>query len=143
MKLEAPPGCALLPVEPVHLYVARVTGADYLLEQSRLGPSYTLVAHGKVAALFGLVIPWPGLAEAWLQTTPAVAPIGREFVWLCRRFFGASAASLGLRRIQMHVHNANEDYLRFARALKFRDDALLEAYGPNGEDMVMMSRIYR
>lgn len=139
---DPPQGCAILSFEPVHLYVAGIADQGFV-RQSREGPAFTMLRAGRVAALFGLVIPWPGLAEAWLLATPELAGIGHSFTYFARRFFAVSAAAWGLRRIQVHVDNSNVAYLRWARAAGFRFEAVIPCYGPNGEDMALMSRIFR
>ena len=77
-----------------------------------------------------------------MLTTPHLNGAGTAFVWFARRFFEVQADAFGLRRIQMHVHNDAVTAVRFARALEFRPEGLLKHYGPNGEDMILLARLY-
>lgn len=97
-----------------------------------------------MAAVWGLVIPWRGLAEGWLVTIPdVVRPIAVRFTYGARAFCDLASERLGLRRIQVHVQIANAPFLAWAKAARFHLEATLPAYNSDGTDVLLMSRIYR
>ena len=140
-QLGLPPGAWVVPFADYHVIIAGEPRE--LAAQAQLGPAFTLINAGKVAALWGLAVPWPGMAEAWMVTTPAVRPIAAEFTYAARRFCAIAAQSLKLRRIQIHVQTTNLQAIAWARAARFKPEAVLEAYTRNGEDVYVMKRIFK
>lgn len=148
IAMRLPAGVFILPMERWHLLrLADDNGGDIeaarLMSQALEGCAYTLLAHGRVAACWGLVLPWRGLAEGWLITGPAVRPVAVPFTYGARKFCDIAAQSLQLRRIQIHVKTANDSFLAWARAAKFKREALLEGYAEDGSDVWLMAKTYR
>lgn len=140
--LGLPATATVIDFEWYHPILAGVEHAG-LVKQARLGPAFTLIYQGRVVACWGLIIHWPGLAEAWMITTPALKPIAAPFTYASRRFLAIAAQSLALRRIQIHVQTSNGAALAWARAARFKQEAKLEAYDPMGGDVYVMTRIFR
>lgn len=152
VAIGLPEGCGLVPFAPYHLALMAeqypdaapdAASARNMAESAAAGPAFTLMVHGRIGAVFGLVIPWPGMAEAWMLTTPAIKPIAVPFTYGARKFCDIAAQSLGLRRIQIHVQNTNDTFTDWARAAKFRFEGKCEAYRADGGDVFLMARIYR
>jgi hypothetical protein len=141
-ELGFPAGTGIVPFAEYHLILAGIT-APGITAQAALGPAFTLIVQGRVAAMWGLVILWPGVAEGWMIATAHLKPVGAAFTWWARRFNAIAAQSLDLRRTQIHVQTSNDAFIRWAIAAKFKREATLEAYAPDGSDVYVMSRIWR
>jgi len=139
--LTRPAGTWIVDFADYHL---RVIGEYHptLAEQSRLGPAFTLIHSGKIAACWGLVMLWPGVAEGWMIATPHLRPTGRWFTYATRRFCAIAAQSLDLHSIQIHVQTSNAAYGRWAKLAKFEPEAVLKNYTENREDVYVMTRLF-
>lgn len=115
-----------------------------LAAQARGGPAFTLIANGRIAALFGAVIAWPGLAEGWLVGNPEVLrPVALPFTRRARGFCELVHDTLGVRRLQVHVQVANVSFMMWARAARFVEEARLECYLPDGGAVMLMAKTWR
>ena len=145
--IQPPEGCGLVEFMPHHLRLLKPdverSAYDNMRESAGMGPAFTLIVHGKVAACFGLVIPWPGLAEAWMLTNDNIKPIAVPFTYGARKFCAIAAQSLHLRRIQIHVQISNDTFYQWAKAARFRYEGRCDAYTPDGESVLLMARIFR
>lgn len=150
--IRPPGGCGLVEFHAFHLRLLAeqypdcapdVRSTANIIESVRMGPAFTFMVNGRIGAVFGFVLPWPGLAEAWMIATPAIKPIAVPFTYCSRRFCDSAAIALGLRRIQIHVQTTNETYGDWARAVKFRFEGVCEAYLADGSDVFLMAKIYR
>lgn len=148
IAIAPPAGAFIVPMERWHLLrIAEANGMDLntnrLIDQSGYGPAFTAIVHGQVAAAWGLVLPWQGLAEAWMVSCPAIRPVAVPLTYGARKFCDIAAIALQLRRIQIHVNNANGVFLAWARAAKFKREALLPGYAEDGSDVWLMAKTYR
>jgi hypothetical protein len=147
IAIAPPPGAFIIPMERWHLIRLaedNATDLDVARMQSQAldGCAFTAIVHGKVAACWGLVLPWRGLAEGWLIAGPAIKPVAVPFTYGARKFCDIAAQSLQLRRIQIHVKNANVAFMAWARAAKFKREALLAGYAEDGADVWLMAKTY-
>jgi hypothetical protein len=142
--LPMPPDTWALDFRPHHLIAAGLGDHHQQAEQARLGPAFTLIHRGRIAALWGLVIPWSGLAEAWMIVEPdVVRPIALRFTRGARRFCDLAHHTLGVRRMQIHVQIANASFMMWARAAGFTFEHRLECYLPDGSAVDLMARTWR
>jgi hypothetical protein len=112
-----------------------------LKAQTDMGPCFSGIYYGKPMMSFGIIPIWPGLAEAWMIPD---RDIGRVAVPLCRvarQFFNHCETTMGLRRIQILVRSSNVRAVEWAKFLYFEHEAELKAFGPLGEDYLMMRRL--
>lgn len=104
---------------------------------------YALLEGGYVLAAGGLFRHWPGLADAWLLVTRFARP--RHLVSatrICRIALDRVAGDPAWRRIDMRVRADARWSHSFARALGFtRPPLLLEAWGPEGADYLLFTRL--
>jgi hypothetical protein len=107
------------------------------------GPAYALMTReGETLAVGGLVLAWPGVAEAWLAPNPEAAGHGLSLVRECRSWMEMLRKSLGLVRIQIHVRATDKEALRFARLLGFEREGYCRKFTPDGRDAVRLARIF-
>jgi len=105
------------------------------------GDSVTGLYGTRIVGCGGIVLQWPGLAEAWLAITPLARlyPI-HTFRWT-KRFVEHYTRYRQLRRLQIHVNAEYPLALKFATTLGFHYEASLKNYGPNGETFYLMARV--
>ena len=58
------------------------------------------------------------------------------------RFFNHCATTMPLKRLQITVDARNKVAVQWANLLKFKQEGVLEKYGPSGSDYFMYARIY-
>jgi hypothetical protein len=140
--LPRPADTWIVPFADYHLIIV---GEPHraLMEQVRHGPAFTLIHEGRIAALWGLVLLWPGVAEGWMIATPQLRPIAIPFTYGARRFCAIAAQSLDLHRMQIHVQTSNAAFLRWAVAARFKTEAVLKRYTSTGEDVYVMARFFK
>jgi len=142
----------LVPFEAAHAVVypemqalLRASLRQYmtLLNAALSGPAYTLVDRdGSIVGSAGIVVIRPGLGEAWMMVTPlARRKVVAGFRYL-RDTLDRLQADLRLTRVQAIVMDT-PSARRLAALLGFEIEGLLRAYGWNGEDCYMASRILR
>lgn len=147
VAIAPPPGAFVVPLESWHL-IRLSEDSDIGMDVGRLlsqvvdGVAFTAIVHGRVAACWGLVLPWRGLAEGWMIASPAIKPVAVPFTYGARKFCDIAAQSLQLRRIQIHVKSANVAFMAWARAAKFKREALLAGYAEDGSDVWLMAKTY-
>lgn len=104
--------------------------------------AWTVFYRLQPIAAFGFKMLWPGNAEAWLL--PGKGSIDNPHILTrsARRFFDRIGAKLNLRRMQIVVSTERKHAVQWARFLKFEEEGLMKAYGPEGYDYYMFARIY-
>jgi len=98
----------------------------------------TFLVDGEVAACYGASQPWPGLVEVWAVVHP-------ERVHHCRLTFHRAAkatvadllADPTLHRLQAYVLRNYEVGRAWVRRLGFEAETIIEAAGPQREDLVV------
>lgn len=111
--------------------------------QQERGPCYTAFVEGEgPACSWGFVPYWRGVYECWMITGTLVEKYPMKTIRASRRVMDNVASDLQAHRLQMVVNASHAKSLRFAEALSFASEGVLKAYGPSGNDFVMMSRIF-
>ena len=103
---------------------------------------YTALVDGEMACCWGFSYLWNGVAEGWLLTSDIVE---RNPISLTRgaiRVFNHVAIDLKLHRLQLVVDERNELAMRWANALRFKEEGRMVGYGPDGSTQVMFARHY-
>lgn len=143
-EIPMPPTAWFLDFQPSHSLAGGFGDARLHASQAALGPAFTLVSGGRIAAMWGIVSPWPGLAEGWMRGNPEVLrPIALPFTRGARTFCELVHRTLGVRRLQVHVQFSNEAFMMWARAARFTLEARLEGYLPDGEAVALMAKVWR
>jgi hypothetical protein len=138
--------CSKLPADEIEQFEA-FTGEPYnwqraaALFSQRPGPSWVIVADGTPIVVAGFDQIRPGVWQDWLLSTPAAwDKYWRSVTKISRRVMDEMLQQ-GAHRLQcvslasrIHAH-------RWYRPLGLEREGLLRAYGVNGEDAVMYSRL--
>ena len=105
-----------------------------------VGGAVSAMYKGKIACCLGAVQLWPGVAECWLLTTDAVEERPITLTRTALRYFNKLMSDKKLHRIQITVDTANTLAIRWANALKFREEGLLRQYGVDKSDHIIYAR---
>lgn len=110
---------------------AEKTFRDY----EKLGPAWTLRVNGTIVGCAGLMIPWPGVAHAWLLPSVTIGTYPKTVVQLVVATLYDLLAKLNLRRIDCEVEMGFTVGHRFVQALGFVPfGPVKERWGPNDND---------
>jgi len=111
-----------------------IASADAAVLYSKSGAAYTGLVGGEIAGCAGVLVPWPGVGEAWAILTD----VGRAhplFVHrVVKRTLYEIVAHEKLRRVQADVVAAFDAGRRWVERLGFEFESFMQRYGPNGED---------
>ena len=108
--------------------------AEYAEDLQKEGWSYTLIDHGHIICCAGLVDMWPGVAEAWFIASERIHKNPRPFIRFARQETAARIEQSELWRVQACVKVGWDKALRFANFLGYKDEGIMQQYGPNRED---------
>jgi hypothetical protein len=101
-----------------------------------------LLGRGRVLAAAGMILHWPGRAEAWMMVSPFAAR--RDLVRVvrrCARAIERAQADPVFRRIEMNVLASAPWRHSFAAALGFRLEGVARAWDPLGRDFCVYARV--
>jgi hypothetical protein len=133
----------LEPFRPEHLAELPLTGQQAsLLGRLHAGelyaqhPSLTARVNGVLLACAGIIIPWKGIADAWMLPTRNIARHPKFLVSTVRRFLASSAEALDLVRIEAVVDSGFLAGRRFADFLGFERESEMPLFGPNRETYI-------
>lgn len=104
--------------------------AEYLLR----GPAYTIIKNGQVVWCGGLVMLWPGMAEAWGVPSMSLQDCPLGFHRLVVTVLRELIETMKLRRVQCTIASVFGISQRWVQALGFQHEGDMAMYGPDGAD---------
>lgn len=105
------------------------------------GPCFTAIVEGEgVAMCWGFIPYWQGVWEAWALTSYLVERHPIATIRRAQSVFDQIESDLQAHRLQITVKASNKTSLRFAEALRFKQEGVLNSYGPDGSDYIMLAR---
>ena len=107
----------------------------------KMGPAYVGCHKGKPIIIVGCITLWTGVCELWMLTDTALTSVVRPFWTATTRLVDILMDELSIVRVQCTVSASNAPAIRFIKALKFSEEGLLTAYGPDGSDYFMYARL--
>jgi hypothetical protein len=113
---------------------------DYIWDNSEDGMSWAATKRGKVVLVFGIRMPWHGLAEMWLIPGDNISSNAMLLVRGARAVSDAALEDFNLRRLQINVKVGNDTAFKFAKALRFEVESVMRKFGPEGADYYLMTR---
>lgn len=114
----------------------------HIIHQSELGPTISAVRDGHTLAIFGGVLLWRGVAEAWSVFDPQAR---RYKIAMCKgafAFFDIICILYQLHRIQITVKKDDTRAVAWATYIGFEPEGLMQAYSADMEDTYIMGKIY-
>jgi hypothetical protein len=111
-----------------------------LLAQSISGPAVTAFVYGKPVAVFGCMIMWKGVGEAWSILSDSSKRYPIALIRGARAFLDSCTSSYHLHRLQITVKTSDAVAIKFAYALKFIPECNMEKYSADQEDYTLFRR---
>lgn len=112
-----------------------------IIEQARDDAAFTIMYKNKPVCIFGCLIYWSGVAEMWsfisddIRKSPVfLTKCGRKWAEICDIAFK-------LHRLEITVNAADVRATKWAYALGFKHEALMEKYSAEHEDFNLFVRI--
>lgn len=115
---------------------------ETLMSNLNKGRCWAMSHEAKVLAFFGWNLIWPGVAQVWAVTSDNMEGQGLKVTKAFRAKIAEGARVGGVHRVQMFVRSDYEEGIRWAHALGFHQEALLTAFGSDGEDYWIMVRFF-
>jgi hypothetical protein len=106
-----------------------------------IGYAWCGVADGKPVCAFGVIPLWRGVGDVWMLTDAELPSYGRTFHRVAKGMFDIYIDELNIIRLQCTVHAANFQAIKWIKAMYFKQEGLLEKYGPDGCDFYMFARL--
>jgi|TARA_R100000482_G_scaffold96580_3_gene40954 hypothetical protein len=128
--------------EPDRVFFDRIPQFDRVIAAyNEMGHAYVGCHKGKPIIIVGCITLWPGVCELWMLTDTALTSVVRPFWTATTRLVDILMDELSIVRVQCTVSARNPPAIRFIKALKFSEEGLLTAYGPDGSDFFMYARL--
>jgi RimJ/RimL family protein N-acetyltransferase len=128
------------PEDYVAAVAARGEPEARALQQGRVyvkyGAAFSGFLDGAIVGCAGLMLPWPGLGEAWAILTPLGRAHGGVVHRAVLRGLRGLIRTHGIRRLQADVIADFAPGCAWMTHLGFHREGLMPAYGPGGETFV-------
>lgn len=111
-----------------------------IIHQSEAGPSITAYIDDRPVAIFGCVIVWSGMGEAWSLFHPEARRYPIAMTKGANAFFDICEILFSLHRIQITVRSNDKRAVSWARFLHFESEGLLKQYSADKQDYFIMRR---
>jgi RimJ/RimL family protein N-acetyltransferase len=146
------PAITVLPFHEAHLMSLNVTNESsqvlskfvpvqqMIKAQADLGRAFTVILHGKPAAVVGSVKLWNGVEEMWLHVEERMRNFPVYMTKAAIEYIDFTVIAGNLHRLQITVRCADMRAVRWARCIGFTIDGMMMRYGPDGSDYYLMSR---
>lgn len=115
---------------------------DYLMQQSKAGPCIVAMLNNKPVAIFGCVILWKGVGEAWSLLLEESRRYKIAMSKAGLTFFDIIHILYGLHRTQITVKKNDSRAVAWAKFLGFEEEGLMKAYSSEKEDTYIMGKTY-
>lgn len=115
---------------------------QFFINQSEHGPTISASYDNHIVAIYGGVILWRGVAEAWSLFDPEVRIHKLGMCKAALAFFDMLLIAFDLHRVQITVRKDSERDVAWATYMGFEPEGLMTAYSADKEDYYMM-RILR
>ena len=104
-------------------------------------PSYAGVVNNEVVAVGGASVMWDGVGEAWYM----VSQEGLSRPYMIAKYAGIMLDHIQedfhLHRLQASVRGQDKIANRFVKWLGFKEEGVMERYGPNKADYIRYARL--
>lgn len=118
----------------------KLVGFEKAFETYESYPSWSLLCNDQFVAAFGVVVPYPGLGDAWCIASQLAVSDTFFFFRTVRQYIEEVSRGMKFRRLQALVQFDYEAGHRWARSLGFAHEATLRRYGVDGKHMAMYAQ---
>lgn len=112
----------------------------YINLQSQSGPCITAFVNSVPVAVFGCVIIWSGVGEAWSLFSEEARRYPIAMTKGAKAFFDSCTISYRLHRMQITVKTSDKRAVAWAKALGFESEGTMIKYSADQEDTYIMRR---
>lgn len=109
--------------------------------QAERGPVITAFLYGKPVAVFGCGLLWNGVAEVWSLLSNQSKRYPIAMIRAANSFLDICWVTFNLHRLQISVKTSDDVAIRFAKALKFKEEAIMHKYSPDQQDFTLFRRL--
>lgn len=151
-KMHKRKGVYYLPFVPEHLdhldYDARELATlskaydvkSMLSQQAELGTAFTAFRYGRPIAVVGIVFIWKGVGEMWSLFDNQARDIPSTMLRAAIDFSDIAMRYLHLHRLQITVRTDDIRAIRYAEAIGFKTECVMQKFGPDQVDYLLMTR---
>lgn len=112
----------------------------YINFQSQSGPCITAFVYNTPVAVFGCVLLWRGVGEAWSLFAEEARRYPIAMTKGAKSFFDSCQISFNLHRLQITVKTSDKRAVGWAKTLGFESEGIMLKYSADQEDTFMMRR---
>jgi hypothetical protein len=109
-------------------------------QQAQMGVAFTAFRHNRPIAILGVVNIWPGVGEMWSIFDNQAREIPATALRTGRSFGDIAIRYLQLHRLQITVRTDDNRAFRYAEAIGFKTESVMQKYGPDQIDYLLMAR---
>lgn len=109
----------------------------------KYGPAYTGIHNGEIVGIAGVVLFWKRVGEVWLVGSNKLTECKLSFHKSVIRGLSMVASGLGMHRMQGIVPIKYPNNIKWLEKIGFEYEGMLEKYGVDGSDCVIMKRIFQ
>ena len=132
-------------IQPRWPFTLDAAGNEELMERAAstagAGPAWTAVVEDEPVACGGIVLLWPGVGEAWTFAGAGLDRSGLAFHRAVTAELETICRQHRLHRVQAACHANHKQGRRWLNLLGFREEGLMQFYGPHGHDFIRFARV--
>jgi hypothetical protein len=129
-------------INPKKLYGAVASEREATRQAIKNLPAVSILANGEILAIVGYQELYTGSGEIWALIAEEAKKYPVAFGRKAKETLETFARTHKLRRLQIVVRRGYEEAFDFAIFLGFEPEGILRKYGPEGDDYVMMGKVY-
>lgn len=111
-----------------------------LANQAELGTAFTAFRYNRPIAIVGVVFVWSGVGEMWSLFDNQARDIPATMLRTAIDFSDIAMRYLHLHRLQITVRTDDHRAIRFAEAIGFKTECVMQKFGPDKVDYLLMAR---
>ena len=111
-----------------------------IANQAELGTAFTAFRYGRPIAIVGVVFIWKGVGELWSLFDEQARDIPSTMLRAAIDFSDIAMRYLHLHRLQITVRTDDNRAKRYAEAIGFKTECVMQKFGPDQVDYLLMTR---
>lgn len=106
------------------------------------GITFSWVQKTDVLGVCGVMPQWKGVGEAYMFLSPLFKKNKIRCIKDIRHYLNLIAKQLQLHRVHCQVIKEFDDAVKLAKFLGFKQESIMEKFGPNKEDYISFVKYY-
>ncbi len=108
-----------------------------------LGTTFGVTLADTTLMIAGVARMNKGLGYAWMQINAHFLKYPKTLVCISRQIVDEAVTYLNLHRIEADIDMDYQENIRFAKTIGFKQESIMEAYGPEKQDFARFVKIIR